>query len=73
MNEDKQKKIVELTGLTLEQIILLTEGEFTRRIWILYFKHILSEKQYLWLRTVRRKKVAPELQDVLDIIGGELI
>lgn len=73
MNKEQEENIKGLTGFSLVEIINFTEGEFVRNIWKLYYKHVLSEKQYLWLQAIRKKKITPEVQDVLDIIGGELI
>lgn len=79
MKKDKENKIIKLTGLSLEEIGDLTEGQFTRKIWILYYKQILNYDQYIWLKgyreLVRKGKLIPSSseQEVLDILGGELV
>lgn len=75
MTKEQQEKIKELTGYSLVEIKNFTDGEFTRHIWKLYFKHVLTLQQYNWLDKYRKQPVDKnsKVQEVLDVFGGELL
>lgn len=53
LTELHEQKIKDLTGFYLGEIASMTEGEFTRNIFRLYFKKILSDVQFNWLKAYR--------------------
>lgn len=79
IKKEQIERIKSLTGYTLLEINNFTEGEFIRHIWKLYFKHVLTEDQYYWLRGYReleRKRTVDNSKDLGEVLGrfsGELL
>lgn len=83
MTEIQKENLLSLTGLTLEHIVLMTNGQFTLTVYKLYFKHVISEKQYKWLEAYRKlyrggkidvgEPIDQSTKDALEVFEGEMI